>query len=139
MKSCLFCNIIEKKEQAYIIYENERVCCFLDADPINKGHILIVPKKHYAEFTEVDSHCLTEIILIAQQMARIMAKLLHVDGITIMQNNGIFNDIGHYHMHIFPRFEGDGFSWIDPDIEIHEGEFEVMMGRFIEGLNEGLK
>ena len=137
MKSCVFCNIIARKELAYIIYENEWVCCFLDTDPINKGHILIAPKKHYVEFIDVDSKCLTETVLVAQKIARIMEGLLHTDGITIMQNNGIFNDIGHYHMHIFPRYKGDGFGWIDPDIEVDDEQFELIARSFVESLHKG--
>ncbi|WP_369436282.1 hypothetical protein [Lysinibacillus fusiformis] len=43
-----------------------------------------------------------------------------------MQNNGIFKDVEHYHMHIIPRFNGDGFSWIEPEIIVREDEFEML-------------
>ena len=44
-----------------------------------------------------------------------------------MQNNGIFKDVEHYHMHIVPRFKNDGFSWVDPQVEVEEGEFEELV------------
>src|SRR5690625_7204662 len=100
MVKCMFCEIIEEKEFAYIIYENKYVCCFLDKYPINKGHTLVVPKKHYQEFSEVDQKSLSQIIIGAQRIATTLEKLFNTDGITVMQNNGIFKDVEHYHMHI---------------------------------------
>ncbi|WP_010095634.1 HIT family protein [Ornithinibacillus scapharcae] len=115
MESCIFCNIISKKEDAFIIFENAYVCCFLDKYPINKGHILVVPKIHFQEFSEVDKDSLSHIILASQKVATSLERILNTDGITIMQNNGIFKDVEHYHMHIIPRFLDDGFSWVEPE------------------------
>lgn len=120
---CIFCDIISKKADAYIIFENEHVCCFLDKYPINKGHVLVIPKKHYPEFTDVDKESLSQVILIAQKIAEALERLLDTDGITIMQDNGIFKDVEHYHMHIIPRFLKDGFSWVEPEIKVLEDEF----------------
>ncbi|UCZ51481.1 HIT family protein [Bacillus shivajii] len=123
MDNCIFCKIISKTEDANIIYENEYVCCFLDKYPINKGHILVVPKKHYQELKDVDQESLSKVILASQLVATALEKLLYTDGITIMQNNGIFKDVEHYHMHIIPRFKNDGFSWIEPDIKVSKEDF----------------
>ncbi|RDW15124.1 HIT family protein [Oceanobacillus chungangensis] len=123
MVQCIFCDIVTKKEDAYIIFENEVVCCFLDKYPINKGHILVVPKKHYQEFNVVDNDSLTQIILTSQRVAIALENLLKTDGITIMQNNGIVKDVEHYHMHIIPRFLNDGFSWIEPGVSVSKDEF----------------
>lgn len=128
--SCIFCDIINKREKAYIVYEDEHVCCFLDKDPINKGHVLVVPKEHYSEFTEVQPEYLEKIIVISQKIALALEELLNTDGITIMQNNGVFKDVDHYHMHIVPRFLNDGFLWVEPDINIHEEEFHELQLSF---------
>lgn len=122
---CLFCNIISGKQPAHIIYENDLVCCFLDKYPINQGHILIVPKKHYREFSEVDPESLAEVMISAQKMSRLLEGTFKTDGITMLQNNGIFKDVEHYHLHVFPRYIGDGFSWIEPNVDIQEvNDFE---------------
>ena len=136
MISCIFCKVISKVEDAYIIYENDYVCCFLDKFPINKGHILVVPKKHYQEFTEVDQNSLTEVIYAAQLLSKVLEKSLNTDGITVMQNNGIFKDVEHYHMHIIPRFKEDGFSWIEPEIDVSKKEFLSLTHQLTESLNE---
>ncbi|WP_249872643.1 HIT family protein [Oceanobacillus saliphilus] len=121
--SCIFCEIVDKKADAYTIYEDNYVCCFLDKYPINKGHILVIPKKHYQEFTDVDQNSLIQVILISQKITKALENILKTDGITIMQNNGIFKDVDHYHMHIIPRYINDGFSWVEPDVKVLEDDF----------------
>jgi len=135
MGRCMFCDIIARREKAYILYENDDVCCFLDKYPINKGHVLVVPKKHYEEFSEVDSRSLAEVILLGQRIARILEKVLKPDGITVLQNNGIFKDVPHYHMHIFPRYKEDGFSWNEPDLEVSGEYFELFQQKIMEHLS----
>ncbi|WP_025784478.1 HIT family protein [Sporosarcina sp. D27] len=115
MENCIFCEIIHKKVEAYIIYENEHVCCFLDKSPINIGHILIVPKTHSPEFRDVDEKSLNEVINTAQKMARVLENLFPTDGITVLQENGIFKDVEHYHMHVIPRYKDDGFYLVEPE------------------------
>ncbi|THE11635.1 HIT family protein [Bacillus timonensis] len=136
MDTCIFCEIVSKKEDAFIIYENAYVCCFLDKYPINKGHILVVPKKHYQEFSEVDKDSLTQVILTSQQIATALENLLNTDGITILQNNGIFKDVEHYHMHIIPRFLNDGFSWVEPENAVSKEEFISLSANLSEILNK---
>lgn len=135
METCIFCEIIYKNEDAYIIYEDDYICCFLDKYPINKGHILVVPKKHYQEFSEVDKDSLTKVILTSQKVATALEKILNTDGITVMQNNGIFKDVEHYHMHIIPRFVNDGFSWVEPEIEVTKDEFISLSANLEKVLN----
>ncbi|MFD1927681.1 HIT family protein [Sporosarcina siberiensis] len=136
MDTCIFCKVISKVEDAYIIYENDYVCCFLDKYPINKGHILVVPKKHYQEFTEVDQNSLAEVMYAAQLISKILEKSLNTDGITVMQNNGVFKDVEHYHMHIIPRFKEDGFSWIEPEIDVSKEEFLSLTNQLREVLDK---
>lgn len=135
MANCIFCNIISKIEKAYIVYEDEYVCCFLDKYPICKGHVLVVPKKHYEEFSDVDQESLSKVLHAAQQVTIALEKLLHTDGITVMQNNGIFKDVDHYHMHIVPWYKNDGFSWIEPNNEVTENDFVLLNDQLKSVLN----
>lgn len=116
---CPFCKIIEKKQDAYIIYESENVIAFLDFDPINEGHILVVPKLHEASIDNMPLHLLTEIMELLQRIIPALKKVYKIDGYSIMQNGGAFCDFGHGHFHIFPRYKADGFGWKYP-----EGTFE---------------
>ena len=108
---CIFCDIANKKMDASIVYEDEQIMAFLDIDPINEGHILLIPKKHYMDVEELPADVLNHLMKISQKLVVAIKKMYQPDGYSIMQNGGAFNDIGHYHLHIFPRYEGDGFGW----------------------------
>ena len=116
---CPFCNIINKKAEAYIVYESENVTAFLDIDPINEGHVLIIPKMHEASIDNIPLHILTEIMQLSQKIVTALKEIYDIDGYSIMQNGGEFCDFGHGHFHVFPRYKNDGFGWNYP-----EGTFE---------------
>lgn len=108
---CVFCNIVNKKSDAYVVYENDKVLAFLDNDPISEGHILLIPKEHYLDVDDIPEDLLREIMEVSQKLVKAIKKVYKPNGYSIMQNGGIFNDIGHYHMHIFPRYLDDGFGF----------------------------
>lgn len=116
---CPFCKIINKQAEAHIIYESENIIAFLDIDPINEGHVLIVPKIHEASIDNMPIDILTEIVELAQKVVTALKEVYHIDGYSIMQNGGEFCDFGHGHFHVFPRYKNDGFGWNYP-----EGPFE---------------
>ncbi|WP_265327629.1 HIT family protein [Clostridium mediterraneense] len=80
-------------------------------DPINEGHVLIVPKKHCDSIDKLDDDILLRIMKISKHIYKAIKKVYNCDGYTMMQNGGAFSDFGHYHMHIFPRYIGDKFEW----------------------------
>ncbi len=111
---CQFCNLANGEELANVIYQTELICCFLDIDPISEGHTLIVPKKHCLDTEELDKETQLEVMNTVVLLSKAIKKLYKPDGISVMQNGGYFNDVNHYHMHVFPRYKNDGFSWIEP-------------------------
>lgn len=112
---CLGCRIANCIEPSLnIVYENEWVTCVLDIAPFNEGHTLILPKKHYLDVEELDQTTSYAIMDASQKLSVVLKSMFRPDGITICQNGGMFNDLTHYHMHLIPRYEGDGFSWSEP-------------------------
>lgn len=111
MFMCIFCNIAKHLTDAHIVYEDNVVIAFLDSDPINEGHILIVPKEHYSDIDGIPDEVSFHIMHIAKKIVTAIKAIYNPDGYSIMQNGGIFNDIGHFHLHIFPRYSDDGFGW----------------------------
>lgn len=112
---CLGCRIANGIEpDLHIIYENERITCVLDIAPFNEGHTLILPKKHCLDVEELDSGTAYAVMDASQKLSVVIKSLFQPDGISICQNGGKFNDLAHYHMHLIPRYEGDGFSWSEP-------------------------
>jgi len=109
LQECIFCH--KEKLVTDIIYEDETVMAFMDMDPINEGHVLIVPKQHYLDADEMPDELLAHISIVAKKIVGALKKVYQPDGYSIMQNGGEFNDVGHYHLHVFPRYRGDGFGW----------------------------
>ena len=108
---CIFCKIANNEITPDYVYEGKEVIAFLDSDPINEGHILIIPKRHYVDVEEIPIELLADIMQLSQKLVTVIKKVYAPDGYSIMQNGGEFNDIGHYHLHVFPRYRNDGFGW----------------------------
>ncbi|KZE68853.1 HIT family hydrolase [Fictibacillus phosphorivorans] len=115
--SCLGCDLANAKLPVHTIYENELVHCFLDIDPFNEGHTLILPKRHVKELTELTNEETFAVMEAAKYISEKLNMCLTPDGITINQNGGKFSDLTHFHMHVIPRFENDGFTWSESLIE----------------------
>ncbi|HGU7288853.1 TPA: HIT family protein [Legionella pneumophila] len=111
---CQFCNLANGEELSNVIYQTDLICCFLDIDPISEGHTLIVPKKHCLDTEELDDETQLEVMNSVVLLSKAIKKLYNPDGISVMQNGGYFNDVNHYHMHVFPRYKNDGFNWVEP-------------------------
>jgi histidine triad (HIT) family protein len=114
---CIFCNIVNKSIDAHVVYQSDNIMAFLDIDPIHNGHVLIIPCKHYADWDELPDGVLYEIIRLASKLVRMMKNEWNAPGYAVMNNGGIFNDVGHFHLHLFPRYEKDGFGWTYPNIQ----------------------
>ena len=109
---CLFCKIINKEIPANIVYEDENFLAFLDLYPVNFGHTLVIPKKHFENFSEAPENVLCEIMPVIKKIGNAMLKLPGVDSYNIMVNNGknAGQLIMHLHFHVVPRIAGDGFK-----------------------------
>ena len=92
----------------------------MDIDPVNDGHMLIIPKKHKVDLDELSINEFTRVMEISRLLVKTLKQSFELDGYSIIQNGGQFNDIGHYHMHVFPRYKDDGFGWKFNDIEPKE-------------------
>ncbi|TLS37067.1 HIT family protein [Pseudalkalibacillus caeni] len=115
---CLGCNLSNKREPVHMVYENDYISCFLDHDPFNEGHVLILPKNHFYDVEEFDEETATAVMRASMLLSKSIKKLFNPDGITICQNGGIFNDLTHYHMHVVPRYEHQSFATFYSDEEV---------------------
>lgn len=111
--NCIFCH--KENLTTDIVYEDALVMAFMDMDPINEGHVLLVPKSHYLDVDELPDEVLTHLMLVSKKIVSALKVIYQPDGYSIMQNGGKFNDVGHYHLHIFPRYQEDGFGWTYDD------------------------
>jgi len=109
----IFEKIVNREISATIVYEDEDTLAFMDIGPIVKGHTLVIPKTCYDPVTETPDEVLTKLILLAKRIAAAQMKGLGADGVNIIQNNGAAagQEVPHLHIHVIPRFEGDGHHW----------------------------
>ncbi len=110
MINCIFCKIINREIPCDKIYEDENFLAFLDITPVNPGHALLIPKKHYENLYEIPSQTLNEILPIIKKIAIAVKNGVNADGINIGMNNGKAAGqlVPHAHFHIIPRFQDDG-------------------------------
>ena len=112
MKDCLFCKIIAGEIPSYKIYEDENTFAFLDINPTNIGHTLVVPKKHSKNIFDIEKNDLNNVYQTSKKIATAIKKSLGADGINIISNNELAAGqlVFHTHIHIIPRFDNDGFK-----------------------------
>ncbi len=110
---CIFCKIVKGEIESLTVYEDDVVKVFMDSNPDSNGHMLIVPKKHYVDITDIDMNTLDHIMMVAKKMYDLIMRKLNPDGIKLVQNNGILQVVKHYHLHLIPAYK----SSIDMDKE----------------------
>lgn len=111
-ESCVFCKIIRKEAPANFVYEDQRVVAFLSNRPVNEGHTLVVPKKHYENIYEIPEEDVAYLFKIAKRVALAVRDAMAAEGIRVVQNNGwaAGQVIFHIHVHVIPMKPHEGFS-----------------------------
>ena len=107
MDDCIFCKIIKGEIPSYKIYEDEDILVFLDINPSTNGDALIIPKKHFVSIEDIDVDTLTKIDNVKKIVYNKLKERLNCEGLTFAQNNGLGQDIKHFHVHATPRYTGD--------------------------------
>lgn len=112
MKNCIFCQIVEGKIPSNKVYEDEQYLAFLDINPVNPGHTLVIPKEHFPDLVAAPLDTAVGLMRVVKNLAPIIAKAVNADGFNLGLNNGRAAGqlVEHIHLHIMPRFPGDGHS-----------------------------
>jgi histidine triad (HIT) family protein len=112
---CVFCKIRDGQIPAVKIYEDERTLAFMDINPLNAGHCLVVTKTHAPTIWESSVEDLQAAIAAARKIAVALRDAVKPDGLNMLQANGTaaFQSVPHYHLHLIPRWhnDGKGFDW----------------------------
>jgi len=108
VEDCVFCKIAQGGEQTNRVYEDKDVMAILDARPINEGHTLVIPKKHYQNIFEIPDDEIAVLFKVVKKVAAAIMKSEKAEGIRIVQNNGsaAHQIIFHLHVHVIPEYEG---------------------------------
>jgi histidine triad (HIT) family protein len=116
-ENCVFCQIMRKQAPASIVYEDEQVVAFLSHRPVNVGHTLVVPKKHYENIYDISEDEAAYLCRIVKRVAHAVKGAVGAEGVRIVQNNGeaAGQVVFHLHVHIIPMKTRNQFS--------HDGAF----------------
>jgi diadenosine tetraphosphate (Ap4A) HIT family hydrolase len=127
ISDCTFCAIAEGRAEASVVYEDEAVVGFMDLQPVTPGHLLVVPKAHAVGLEDLPVSLGARVWTVAHRLARALRRSdLRCEGVNLFLADGeaAFQEVFHVHLHVFPRFAGDGFR-IDADWRIRErGELD---------------
>ena len=106
---CLFCKIIAGEIPCFKLFENHETLAFMDINPANEGHALVIPKEHATDVHTVSESAITATVKTAKKIAAAIEKTLNPDGLNLLQCNGpaAAQSVLHFHIHVLPRREGD--------------------------------
>jgi histidine triad (HIT) family protein len=113
---CIFCKIVAGELPATIVGEDERTISFMDIAPATRGHALVIPREHSPDLLSIEADDLAAVNLAAKQLAARIKDRLGADGVNLMNSCGAvaFQTVFHFHLHVIPRYEGDGLRlpWV---------------------------
>jgi histidine triad (HIT) family protein len=113
MSDCVFCDILSGRLPSSMIYRDDLCCALVDIQPVNSGHVLVIPIRHAKDLADLDGETGAHMFRIAQRVAAaIRASDIPGEGINLFLADGEVagQEVFHVHLHVIPRYEGDGFG-----------------------------
>jgi histidine triad (HIT) family protein len=111
MEKCVFCEIAAGRLPASIVYEDNMVLAIMDLHPVNPGHVMVIPRRHFETLNDMDETTGMHLFQIAMRVEQALRNVegIRCEGTNLLQNNGRVagQDVFHSHLHIIPRFAGD--------------------------------
>jgi histidine triad (HIT) family protein len=110
MTDCIFCQIVAGQLPSTRVHEDDRAIAIMDINPATRGHALVIPRTHSTDVRDADPEDVAHAARVAQQLAGRALEGLGAAAVNIMQMNGAAagQTVFHYHVHVIPRYEGDG-------------------------------
>ena len=125
VKNCIFCKIIQGEIPSFKLYEDGLTYAFMDINPLNDGHALVIPKYHAENIHTMPAEWLGPTMSTVQSIATAINKVVQPEGINLLQANGpgAKQSVFHFHMHVIPRYvdDGAGMNW-----EIKPGDMDAI-------------
>ncbi|MCR5704138.1 MAG: HIT family protein [Eubacterium sp.] len=113
MEDCIFCKLANGVFETNTLYEDENYRVIFDASPATVGHVLIIPKEHYANVFEIPEELAGKAYILAKKVAAVLKEVTGCNGVNILQNNGeaAGQTVFHFHMHVIPRYDENIITW----------------------------
>ncbi len=139
-KQCLFCRIARGEIPSKKVYEDSESFAFLDINPRNPGHVLVIPKKHVVTITEASEEDVSSLAKALRRVAIAAQKATNADGLSILQNNGhaAGQIVAHLHFHVIPRFSSEGPPSLEAVLQVKKFD-EESMNRIASLISENAK
>ncbi|HEX9559712.1 MAG TPA: HIT family protein [Candidatus Dormibacteraeota bacterium] len=121
MSDCVFCAIVRGESPSSLTHEDDTVIAFMDIQPITHGHMLVVPREHAVLMGDLNDTVAMRAFKVARRMAALARQTLGASGVNllVMDGEAAFQDVPHFHVHVIPRYPGDGFSLTFPKAYEH--------------------
>jgi histidine triad (HIT) family protein len=126
--SCIFCEIVQGRREARVVYDDALCLAFLDHRPLFPGHSLLIPKAHHETLSDLPSELVPAFFLAAQRLTRAVERATAAEGSFVAMNNRVSQSVPHLHVHVVPRRRKDGlrgFFWPRQKYETTEAEAQV--------------
>ena len=106
---CTFCKIVAGQVPSFKLFEDDATFAFMDINPANEGHALVIPKEHAPDLYAISDEALARTMVTAKKVARAVARALDPDGLNLVQCNGsaAAQSVMHFHVHVLPRVADD--------------------------------
>lgn len=126
---CIFCKLANGQIPTNTIYEDDDFRVFLDAAPATRGHCLIVPKEHFDDLEDLDEKVAAKVLPLAKKIMKLLKEKLGWEGFNVVQNNKELagKTVFHFHMHLIPRYTGDGQNILWKPGKPAEGELQTIL------------
>ncbi|MFH1592424.1 MAG: HIT family protein [Candidatus Woesearchaeota archaeon] len=119
MEECIFCKIVKKEILSEIVYEDDKVFAFLDINPVNPGHVLVIPKEHYKMMFDVPDDLVSAVFVESKKLMSAVKEAFKADFVAV---SVVGLDVPHFHVHLVPRYLDDGMANFWPTKKYKEGE-----------------
>lgn len=123
---CMFCKIAKGEMPAKKVYEDADTVAFLDINPANPGHTLVMPKKHAENIFDVGEEELKKTMNVVKDIATKLKENMSAAGVNVLQNNGRHAGqlVSHIHFHVIPRFPDDNVIITYKRVQMQEKDFD---------------
>jgi histidine triad (HIT) family protein len=142
MEECIFCKIVKGEIPCKKVYESEKTLSFLDINPRNKGHVLVIPKSHYLGITDMSDDDAAEVMKTIRLVAAAQRDSIKTEGMSLVQSNGRMAGqiVPHVHFHLIPRTEeekGVGLEGVLPVKKLEDAELDKIASDMSKAIPKG--
>jgi histidine triad (HIT) family protein len=119
-QGCIFCAIVAGQAEASVVYEDDTAMVFMALHPVVPGYILVVPREHAVGLEDLDDVTSAHVWSVGHDMSRALRRSdLRCEGINVLLCDGAvaFQTVFHFHLHVFPRYAGDGWTILPDEVE----------------------